>query len=180
MIILESVPAVDGSLCITKGRVILQCVEEAIITEYKISILFDDGDPLNISIQWWGYYGTKCVKINQDVIDFGTVSYTCVPSTTVLQTGLPRLSCVCTIPELKNGPVTMQVETTTLTIGTARIPTLFYARPSPPVVIDGGYIPSGTCRVYVCDKDTPVAFETSSTIIYVAPIETFSNCTLDE
>jgi hypothetical protein len=169
MIVIESVPFVSGSLIVSKGRCVLQVIEDAIITEYKIAVLFDDGEPLDVAFEWV-VHPRGPLKIYQDLIDFGTIVYKGTPSVNVLETELPGLSCVCDIPvQWPEGPVTIQVGNGKFAIGNAIVPT-FYARDSSSVEINGMYIPRGLCKVYICSSDTPVAFETGDRIVYVAPI----------
>ena len=169
MIVIESVPFVSGSLIVSRGRCVLQVIEDAIITEYKIAVLFDDGEPLDVAFEW-GTHPKGPLKICQDSLDFGTIVYKGTLSVNVLETELPRLSCVCDIPvQWPEGQVTIQVGNGKFVIGNAIVPT-FYTRDSSSVEINGMYIPTGLCKVYICSPDTPVAFETRDRIVYVAPI----------
>ena len=43
-------------------------------------------------------------------------------------------------------------------------------QPSEPIVIDGSYLPTGACKLYMNSSDTPIAIETDEKIVYVAPV----------
>jgi hypothetical protein len=180
MIILEckNIPKLEEYLVVTNKRCYIQEVTTVVLTEYNIPILFDDGEPLEVYISMDEYLVKllkkyRTVKVFKTFLDFGNVNYIFEETESVLQTSVPELSCICTLPEINyEHQVVLQVDDC-LKINfdnvEYRIPTL-YSKKSSEIIIHGPFLPSGFCKVYIAEN-MPLVLEMNKKLIYIAPIE---------
>ena len=180
MIIIEckNIPKLYETLVITNKRCYIQQMEQdAVLVEYKIPILFDNGEPLELNIFINDYImhflkNRDIIKIFKTYLDFGDAKCP-VKHCGVLVSSLPELSCICNLPDTDfEEEITLQVVDSKLIIEmqefTFSVPTL-YSKNSPSVKINSAFLPSGLCKVYI-DNECPIGIETDEKILYIAPI----------
>ena len=179
----KSVPEIYATMLISNKRCYIQEMEysTAVLNEYKLNVLFDDTQPLDVNIQMDDtivelFKKYQTVKIFETFMDFGNIVYIFNKSEeTVLATKLPELSCICDLPEFKfDCEVTLQVDDGTLTckldegVLTHRVTLIHYGKKSNELIINGSYLPVGMCKLYIGEI---LAIETDKKIMYIAPID---------
>jgi len=178
MIILECIHLFEGVLVVTNKRCYIQKNDDFTLTEYDVPIFFDDGETLEIYIDLDEYLVElikkfSTVKVFQTLLDFGSAKYTFQLSESMLETSIPKLSCICEIPEISKEQVTLQVVEGFLVIKFGkieyRLPTL-YSSDSVQVSINANFLPSGLCKISI-SENTPIVIETHKKILYIAPIQ---------
>lgn len=180
MIIIEckNIQVFKSNLVVSSKKCYIQKADDVTLTEYNVPILFDDGEDLEAYIDLDEYLENffkeyQVVKVFETYLDFGEVRYNFEQSDSVLQTLIPKLSCICKVPEISEEQVVLQVIDGFLVIKFGeveyRVPTL-YSKNSVQVTIDGYFLPSGLCKVFIAE-DTPIVFETDKKILYIAPIQ---------
>jgi hypothetical protein len=165
-------------LVVSNKRCYIQEVDDVTLAEYNVPILFDDGEDLEVYIDLSEYLQYlfkeyQVVKVFETYLDFGEVRYNFEQSDSVLQTSIPRLSCICKVPEISEEQVTLQVVDKHFIIKFGeveyRVPTL-YSKNSVQVTVDGYFLPSGLCKVFIAEN-APIVFELDKKILYIAPIQ---------